>query len=108
MSKPALPSVVRTLVPLAVGQIVAYAVTLGVVVPEDVETALTVILGFIVTTVWYLAVRFLEQRFPWLGALLGWAATPDGYTPAKKRELEELAADEIDDTPVPDDYEPRH
>src|SRR5690625_4627678 len=79
MSKPAAPSIVRTLVPVAVGQIVAYIATLGIVVPGDVETALTVILGFIATTIWYVAVRFLEQKFPKLGILLGWAETPGEY-----------------------------
>lgn len=82
MSKPSTPSIVRTIVPVAVGQIVAYLVSIGVVVPEDVEAALTVILGFIFTSVYYLAVRWLEQKFPKIGALLGWAATPDGYTSA--------------------------
>ena len=82
MSKPAAPSIVRTIVPVAVGQIVAYIATLGLVVPGDVENALTVILGFIFTSVYYLAVRWLEQKFPKIGALLGWAATPDGYTSA--------------------------
>lgn len=82
MSKPSTPSIVRTIVPVAVGQVVAYLVSIGVVVPEDVEAALTVILGFIFTSVYYLAVRWLEQKFPKIGALLGWAATPDGYTSA--------------------------
>lgn len=108
MSKPALPSIIRTLVPIAVGQIVAYAGTIGLDIPANVEDALTVILGFAVATLYYLAVRFLEQRFPKLGALLGWAATPDGYTPAKQRELEKLAAAEVDETPVSDDYRPKH
>ncbi|WP_423058719.1 hypothetical protein [Brevibacterium linens] len=108
MNTPAAPSIVRTLVPVAVGQIVSYFTTIGLTVPEEVQAALTVILGFVVATLYYLAVRFLEQRFPKLGALLGWAATPDGYTPAKERELEKLAAAEVDDTPVPDDYRPKH
>ena len=82
MSTPSAPSFVRTLVPVAVGQIIAYIATLGIIVPGDVETALTVILGFVATTVWYTAVRFLEQKFPKIGVLLGWAATPDGYTSA--------------------------
>lgn len=78
-SLPTPPSFVRTLVPVAVGQIVAYIATLGIVVPGDVETALTVILGFVATTIWYVAVRFLEQKFPKLGILLGWAETPGEY-----------------------------
>ena len=85
MSTPSAPSFVRTLVPVAVGQVIAYIATLGIVVPGDVETALTVVLGFVATAVWYAAVRFLEQKFPKLGVLLGWAAVPESYTPAKDR-----------------------
>lgn len=86
MSKPSMPSFVRTIVPVLVGQIIAYIATLGIVVPGDVETALTVILGFVATTLWYTIFRWLEQRFPKLGVLLGWAAVPESYTPAKDRE----------------------
>ena len=85
MTTPSAPSIVRTLVPVAVGHIIAYIATLGIVVPGDVETALTVVLGFIATTVWYTAVRFLEQKFPKIGVLLGWAAVPESYTPARDR-----------------------
>lgn len=85
MTTPSAPSIVRTLVPVAVGQIIAYIATLGIVVPGDVETALTVVLGFIATTVWYTAVRFLEQKFPKIGILLGWASVPESYTPARDR-----------------------
>lgn len=118
MSTPAAPSIVRTIVPVAVGQVVAYLVTLGVVVPEDVEAALTLILGFVITTVYYIAIRFLEQKFPKLGALLGWAATPGEYS--RDHEViesevvfsepgfERLAADESDDAPPPEGYRPRH
>lgn len=86
MSTPSAPSIVRTLVPVAVGQVVAYVATLGIVVPGDVETALTVVLGFIATAVWYTVVRWLEQKFPKVGVLLGWAAVPSDYTPAKDRQ----------------------
>lgn len=117
MSTPTAPSIVRTLVPVAVGQIVAYFGTIGLTVPEDVETALTVILGFAVTTVYYLAIRFLEQKFPKLGALLGWAATPGEYAQdhdviepevVDDPDLEQLAADEVDDTPPSEDFRPKH
>lgn len=109
MSTPAAPSFVRTLVPVAVGQIAAYLATIGIELPEDVMAAVTVVLGFIITALWYTVVRFLEQKWPWIGILLGWAATPDGYTPANEREdLHALAADEVDDTPPPAGYEPKH
>lgn len=108
MPKPSAPSFVRTLVPVAVGQLVAYAATLGIDVPDDVENALIVITGFVITLAYYLAVRFLEQKFPKLGVLLGWAATPDRYTPARERELKRLADTETDETPVPGTYKPKH
>ena len=42
-SLPTPPSFVRTLVPVAVGQIVAYIATLGIVVPGDVEDRKSVV-----------------------------------------------------------------
>lgn len=134
MSTPAAPSFVRTFVPIAVGQVVAYLATLGINVPENVETAFTVVLGFVVASAYYAAVRFLEQKWPKLGALLGWAATPNGYSTAgavpdtdsaaevdpddsddipldeltDEEDLSVLAATEVDDTPPPEDYVPRH
>lgn len=85
---PAPQSIVRTLVPLAVGQIVSFFATLGIELSEDQQAAFTTILGLVVSVAYYLLVRWLEQRFPKLGVLLGWAATPDGYTSAKeKREV---------------------
>lgn len=98
MSKPAAPSFVRTLVPVAVGQLVAYLATIGLTVPEDVETALTVLLGFAVTAVYYAAIRFLEQKWPSLGALLGWPETPGVY--AQRHE--------IDKTPPAEGWTPKH
>lgn len=82
---PAAPSFVRTLVPFAVGQIVSFAATLGIEVTEDQETAFTVVLGFIVAAIYYVAVRFVEQKWPKVGLLLGWWATPDGYTSAREK-----------------------
>lgn len=85
MSAPSAPSIVRTLVPVVVGQIAAYLATIGVILPEDVMAAVTVVLGFAFTSVYYIVVRWLEQKWPKLGALLGWASVPSGYTPAKDR-----------------------
>lgn len=85
---PAPQSIVRTLVPLAVGQIASFFATLGIELSEDQQAAFTTILGLVVSVAYYLLVRWLEQRFPKVGILLGWAATPDGYTSAKeKREV---------------------
>ena len=86
MSTPSAPSIVRTLVPVAVGQLAAYLATIGVILPEDVMAAVTVVLGFAFTTVYYIVVRWLEQKFPKIGVLLGWSAVPTSYTPAKDRQ----------------------
>lgn len=85
MSAPSAPSIVRTVTPVIVGQIAAYLATIGVTLPEDVMAAVTVVLGFVFTTVYYILVRWLEQKFPKLGILLGYAAVPAGYIPAKER-----------------------
>lgn len=98
-TKPSAPSIIRTLVPLAVGQIVAFFVSLGVEVSEDQEMALTVVLGFLVTAAYYLLVRFLEQKFPKLGGFLGWASTPGQYA-----RNHEVVASEA----VPDEDAPKH
>lgn len=106
MSTPSLPSIVRTLVPFAVGQAISLVVSLGIVVPDEVEEALTVLIGFIVGTVYYLLVRFLEQKFPWFGALLGWAAVPESYTSARVRNSQ--GTEVIVDEAVVDKDEPPH
>lgn len=95
MSTPSTPSIIRTLVPLAVGQIVSLFASLGIEMGDDEQAAFTVILGFLVTAVYYLIVRFLEQKFPKLGALLGWAETPGVY--AKHHEVIELDPLEVEE-----------
>ena len=86
MSTPSAPSIVRTITPVIVGQIAAYLATIGVVLPDDVMSAVTVVFGFIFTSVYYIVVRWLEQKFPKIGVLLGWAAVPTSYTPARNRQ----------------------
>lgn len=76
---PAAPSFVRTLVPFAVGQIVAFAASLGIEVSESQEAAFTTVLGFVVAAIWYVVFRWLEQKWPKLGIFLGWAKTPGEY-----------------------------
>ena len=68
---------------------------------SDQQAAFTTILGLVVSGVYYLVVRWLEQKFPKLGVLLGWAATPDGYTSAKEKR-------EVGEPLVLDDDTPRH
>ena len=65
-------SLIRTYVPVAVGAFLTFlAVRFGVVVPEDVSTGLTTGLVGLVSALYYAVARALEQRWPWLGWLLG-------------------------------------
>ena len=85
MSSPSTPSIVRTVVPVIVGAIASYLITLGVTLQEDVMAALSVIITAAATAIYYIVVRWLEQKFPKAGILLGWAAVPAGYIPPKER-----------------------
>ena len=98
MSTPSAPSIVRTVVPVIVGAIASYLVTLGVTLPEDVMAALSVIIMAAATSVYYIIVRWLEQKFPKVGILLGWAAVPESYTPARVRNSQgtEVVVEEVD------------
>ena len=61
-------SVVRTIVPLAVGYVVALAAKLGFNVTS---TQVTLYLAPVISAVYYIAVRALEQKVPATGFLLG-------------------------------------
>lgn len=102
MSAPSAPSIVRTIVPVIVGAIVSYLATIGVTLPDDVMSALSVIITAAASAAYYVAVRWLEQKWPHLGVLLGWAAVPESYTSAADREIVESEVVE------PDDDGPRH
>lgn len=68
------PSLVRTIVPMAVGALSAWTVnTLGIELPLDPATeTLTAILSGL----YYAAVRWLESRWPGAGVLLGARSKP--------------------------------
>ena len=85
MSAPSTPSIVRTVVPVIVGAIASYLITLGVTLQEDVMAALSVIITAAATAIYYIVIRWLEQKFPKVGILLGWAAVPAGYIPPAER-----------------------
>lgn len=122
---PAAPSIVRTLVPLAVAQIVAFAASMGLSVSDDAQDAFAQVIGWLAAALYYLAVRFLEQKWPKLGALLGWAETPDGYSHGHPSndglvssegepvgDFEDLGEDPnalvVDDGETPDSDQPKH
>lgn len=68
---------IRTLVPIAIGSVVAWLATeLGVVVDEESKAAAIVAATGVLSAVYYAAVHWLEQRWPRFGWLLGAATLP--------------------------------
>ncbi len=60
-------SIIRTLVPVIVGVILAQALKIGLNLPEG---AVTDIVTVVLTTGYYALARLIEQRWPWLGRIL--------------------------------------
>ena len=82
-------SIVRTFVPIIVGSVVGWFVTLGVTLDDQFSGLLTLVVSAALSGVYYVAVRLLETYVaPKLGWLLGLAKTPTAYTadsPAEHR-----------------------
>lgn len=73
-------SLIRTYVPILIGGLVAWLLTIGVDLDAEAQAGLIVALTGVLQAVYYTAVRLLEQRFPGVGVLLGSAKTPDSYS----------------------------
>lgn len=69
-------SLIRTWVPIAVGAVASYLITLGVELDADTQAGLVVAMTGILQAVYYLVVRLLEKKFPQVGALLGSTQKP--------------------------------
>jgi hypothetical protein len=77
---PLVASVIRTIVPAAVGQVAAWLTLLNVPLTPEAETGLTAFLGFAFTAIYYLVVRIIEQQWPSFGVFLGLPKSPDTYS----------------------------
>ena len=68
-----LPSIVRTVVPIVVGALLAVAARAGF----DLDAGLAApLVDAVIMGGYYTAVRVAEQRWPLVGVLLGWAVSP--------------------------------
>jgi hypothetical protein len=76
----AIISLIRTWVPVAVGSLVAWLISIGIELDPEAETGLVVGLTGVVIAAYYGIVRWLERRWPWIGVLLGVPAAPS-YSP---------------------------
>lgn len=77
---PLVASVIRTLVPVAVGQIAAWLLLVNIVLDSDAKAGLGTFLGGLITAIYYVAVRIVEQQWPSVGILLGLPKSPDTYS----------------------------
>ncbi len=74
-------SIVRTIVPIIVGAVVAFFVGRGVTLDPEFETLLGSALTLAFSGLYYIAVRLLETYVtPKLGWLLGLAKSPVAYS----------------------------
>jgi len=77
-------SLVRTVVPILVGNVLGWLTTLGLPLPEEVSTSLTglltLLIGAVFSIAYYALVRWLEQEHPSIGILLGIAKAPVAYS----------------------------
>lgn len=75
-------SLIRTYVPIIVGALVSYLLTLGIELDVNAQTGLVVFLTAFLQGAYYLIVRILERRYPKLGVLLGSEAQPKYVNPS--------------------------
>lgn len=73
-------SVIRTLVPNIVTQVVSWLLLAHVVLPPALLAELSSAVGFALFAIYYVGVRVLEQQWPSLGILLGLPSSPDTYS----------------------------
>jgi hypothetical protein len=70
-------SAIRTGVPVAVGWVVSWLVAKGIGVSPETRDWFVAFLTFACTMAYYLIVRFLEDKFPKAGWLLGVPTKPE-------------------------------
>lgn len=69
-------SQIRTFVPIVVGALVAWLITLGIELDAETQTSLVITLTGVIQAVYYFLVRLLEKKWPQVGVLLGVASKP--------------------------------
>ena len=69
-------AVIRSVVPIVVGWLVALLAAASIPVEPDVAVGLTVTLSTLVASLYYIGVAWLERAWPWFGWLLGVARNP--------------------------------
>lgn len=88
-------SLIRTYVPILVTLVVGWLLSLGITVDDSTQLALVGGLSGLIGALYYAAVRWLEQRYPSVGALIGAIHQPVYVDPKKtaKEQLPKVDAD---------------
>ena len=74
-------SILRTLVPVAVGAVIGWLASAGITADPQLEAALGAALTAVGTAAYYVVARLLEVHVsPHFGWLLGSTQSPDGYS----------------------------
>lgn len=77
-------SYIRTYVPVAIGSLLSFVVTrYGIVVDEEISTALATLLTAVLIAVYYFLARQAEKRWPQVGKLLLGSAKQPEYKVVK-------------------------
>lgn len=69
-------SLIRTIVPIVVGSLVGYLVSLGIELPDGASESLIMSIQALTIALYYMGARWLEHRWPAFGYLLGTKAEP--------------------------------
>jgi hypothetical protein len=76
-------ALVRTVVPIVAGWLLAQLAAIGIHLPADIEPQLISALTALFGGLYYAAVAWLERKYKWFGWLLGVARNPE-YAPAHR------------------------
>lgn len=68
---------IRTTVPAIVGAILAWLATIGLEIDAESSTALITGLTALITSAYWLVVRLISKKLPWVESLLGHTKTPN-------------------------------
>lgn len=83
--KTLVPSLIRTYVPVAVGALISWLLTLGVEVGADAKAGLIAGGTGVLIAAYYTLVRLAEQKWPWVSVLLGSSKQPEVYRKSKAK-----------------------
>lgn len=69
-------AIIRTVIPILVGWVVALLATASIPVDASIQAGLILSLSTLVSSLYYILVAWLERKWAWFGWLLGVARNP--------------------------------